>query len=242
MPLEKPRTITHLERAKLLERRRGLKEQARKRELEQNVNRETRKTEPEIARYVSILANHLTKKGISVHPFVYEYFTDPKFFNSLPSLIRQNPIAMLRLLNANSKFYEVVNDPRLYNKEVKISANTHQDGRQRMFEQGPKVNLDYLVSKGINPAHVLVFRVTQPSAVAKPEYYWTTDFYEIQKGLRREISEEKRRSAVLLISNLETIARNGGLIRDINDDNGLSVRQINNTPFNQNLCISRVKA
>ncbi len=241
MPAERPIVRIRQERSKLLERRKQLKEEARRRILERKVDVSARKTEPEIAEYVSKLTNYLMRKGILVHPFIYEYFTDPKFFNSLPSLIRQNPIAMVKLLSANSRFYDVVNDSGLYGNEIRIASNAHENEMQRILESGPKVNLEYLRKKEIDPAHVLVFRITQPSGVAKPELYWTTDFYETQKGLRKEISEDNRRNTVLLISNLETISRNGGLIRDINDDNGLSVRQINNKSFNQNLCISRVK-
>jgi hypothetical protein len=171
----------------------------------------------------------------------YELFTTPKFFNSLPSITRQNPNIMLKLLEHNSRFQDLLrNRESFLGEEVNIGLNYHQDGRERVFESGRRINIDAIKEQGIDPRFILVYRVTQPSYVSKPEYYWTTDFFEVIHGLRREISLEHRKKSVILFSTLDQINKNGGLIMDVNDDNGLAVRQISNKPFNQNLCLSRV--
>jgi hypothetical protein len=238
MPSKRP---LFLEKVRSVKETKDLRDRARKRVYAPEVNNYTKKGDAEIGGYIYKLTNLLSKRGVSVHPFVYEYFSDPRFFNSLPSLVRQNPISMLRLLATNSKFFSIIHDFNLYGQEVTIGESKTEHGASRSLEVGPRINLEYLRSKGIDPSQVLFFRITQPSYAAKPEYYWTTDFFEPLKGLRMEISPEKRKNAVLLISNLETINRNGGLIRDVNDDAGLAVRQISNANFNQNLCLSRVK-
>jgi hypothetical protein len=182
----------------------------------------------------------LTRKGKTIHPIIIEYFSEPKFFNALPLILRHNPIKMMKLIEQNSKFNDAIMDPKLYGEIIK-TIRQKADGKI-IEESGPKINLDHLRSIGINPSNILVFRLTQPSIAAKPELYWTTDFYETRKGLRAEISPEKRKTAIVLISTLGEINSNGGLIRDKNDDAGLSVRQINNKTFNQGKCISDFKA
>jgi hypothetical protein len=78
-----------------------------------------------------------------------------------------------------------------------------------------------------------MFRITQPSEQAKPEYYWTADYFEAHKGLQQEVSGEKRRRAVILIADLKMISQNGGLIQDVNDSGSLDVRQIGTGSFDQ---------
>jgi len=70
----------------------------------------------------------------------------------------------------------------------------------------------YLKTKGIDPSKVLFFRITQPTDNPKPEYYWTSDYSEVQKGLTAEISPEQRKTSIILVADLETINGNGGLI------------------------------
>lgn len=112
--------------------------------------------------------------------------------------------------------------------------NVHAWGESRRHEEGPKLDIDYIVSKGVDPKYALFFRVTQPSnGQPKPEYYWTTDFNEVRGGLRDELGASAE-TAIILVSTLDTIAQNGGLMWDINDDSGIAVRQIGLDTFDQN--------
>ena len=50
-----------------------------------------------------------------------------------------------------------------------------------------------------------------------------------------------RETAVILGTSLDAINTNGGLIQDINDDQGLAVRQIGLSPFDQQSALIRIK-
>jgi hypothetical protein len=93
--------------------------------------------------------------------------------------------------------------------------------------------LDYVKASGVDPTRVLFFRVTQPSEHPKPELYWTSDFAETKGGLGIELGAQASTS-VILVSTLEDISHNGGLMDDINDDSGIAVRQIGLNNFDQN--------
>jgi len=129
----------------------------------------------------------------------------------------------------------------LLGEEVNISETAHEDGRTRRAESGQRVNVEYLRSQGIDPSKVLFFRITQDSDTPKPEYYWTSDYGETQRGLRVEVSPEKRKTAVILVADLETINQNDGLIQDMNDDEGLAVRQIGTGNFDQRKALAKIK-
>ncbi len=105
---------------------------------------------------------------------------------------------------------------------------------QNWEERGRTMDMQYVRSQNIDPAHVLYFRVTQPmeSGKPKPEYYWTSDLGEVSRGLNLELGAQAQ-TAVILTSTLEDIASNGGLIDDINDDSGIPVRQIGTEPYDQ---------
>jgi len=94
-------------------------------------------------------------------------------------------------------------------------------GDLRRHEEGPVVDMGAVVDNGVDPSHVLYFRVTQPSEAPKAEYYWTR---ELGAGAL---------TAVILVSTLAAISQNGGLIRDMNDDDGIAVRQIGFEAFDQ---------
>ncbi|MCK5178166.1 MAG: hypothetical protein KAR32_01440, partial [Candidatus Omnitrophica bacterium] len=185
-------------------------------------------------------------------PLVYETFLDDRLFNALSSGTGHSKEKLTKLFDNTNKFAALVSRERhkaasgdmsgLFGPEMSPSETRHSDGRVREQQSGNKINIDYLKQAGIDPSNVLVYRATQPSTVGstKPEYYWTTDYSETQTGLGNEISADQRRSAVTLVSDLETINRNGGLIQDINDDQGVSFRQIGTSNFDQNLAIARI--
>ncbi len=95
----------------------------------------------------------------------------------------------------------------------------------------------------IDPQKVLFFRVTQPTQEGeiKPEYYWTSDYFETRKGLRQEIPSELRAVSIILVADLESISKNGGLIEDMNDCEGLSVRQCGLKGFDQRFVLARIR-
>lgn len=92
---------------------------------------------------------------------------------------------------------------------------------------------------GVDPEKVLMFRVTQPGG-PKPEYYWTTDFMEARGSLALELGEAQRKTSIILVDTLLSVAENGGLIRDMNDDQGVAVRQIGTAPYDQESAIAAV--
>lgn len=111
--------------------------------------------------------------------------------------------------------------------------NLHRTGEQRRAETGRVLDVDFVRSRGIDPSKVLFFRATQPQTDGpKPEFYWTTDLAEVRTGLNDELGSMAD-SAIVLVSDLETISSNGGLMADINDDQGLAVRQVGLAAFDQ---------
>ncbi|MFA5413351.1 MAG: hypothetical protein WC348_02330 [Patescibacteria group bacterium] len=207
--------------------------------------------DPQINARMDRIANNLIEKGTSVNPFILKDFEDPNFFNSLPAEIRDSDQKLSELLDNSGKFNDIIHLERerrwdndtsgLLGEKVDIAETTHAEGRTRRAESGYKINVDYLKTKGIDPSKILFFRATQPSDTPKPEYYWTSDYFETQRGLTVEISAEQRKTAIILVADLETISRNGGLIQDVNDDNGLPVRQIGTAGFDQSLAIAKIK-
>ncbi|MBW3004330.1 hypothetical protein KY310_00665 [Candidatus Woesearchaeota archaeon] len=185
------------------------------------------------------------------NPFILKYFQDPNLFPALPEEIRNSEERLTEIVQNTSRFSDLIYKERkkrwaedltgLLGEEVHIPETKHADGRTRRAESGYRVNVDYLRSIGIDPSKVLFFRLTQPSDDPKPEYYWTSDYFEVLRDLSAEIFGEQRESAVILVSDLETVNENEGLIQDINDDQGLAVRQIGTGPFDQKSAIARFK-
>jgi len=210
-----------------------------------------RKEDPQINARMDEIANNLTERGNLVNPFILRDFKDPDFFNSLPAEIRDSNQRLSELLDNSRKFSDIIHLERekrwkddtsgLLGEKVDIAETLHAGDRKRRAESGYKINVEYLKTAGIDPSKVLFFRATQPADQAKPEYYWTSDYFETQRGLTIEIPVEQRKTAIILVADLETINNNGGLIQDINDDNGLPVRQIGTAGFDQNLAIAKIK-
>ena len=184
----------------------------------------------------------IASQSHEVSPFIFELFTEEKFFASLPAETQRSPELLGGLLLHSSRFDTLLHQKpeTIFGEVVQVAETTHADGRIRHEEEGPRIKVDDLREAGIDPSKVLFFRLTQPSDQPKPEYYWTTDYGETMKGLRMEVSEERRRTAIILVADLATINQNEGLIRDRNDDNGLAVRQIGLDTFNQSKAIARV--
>ncbi len=179
-----------------------------------------------------VLAHVKPEVRNNINPWIYDMFTEPQFVNHLPERLRNPAILALYLENC-SQFADHIHDPEIFGELVELPETQHATGRTRRAEQGNRILLDQLRMKGINPAYVLYFRASQPSEKPKPEYYWTSDFWETRRGLTQEIPMEQRKTAVTLVSTLEDIAGDGGVMNDINDDQGLAVRRVNLGDYDQ---------
>jgi hypothetical protein len=183
-------------------------------------------------------------------PGVYSMFCEPKLYENLPEEVRSNDELLAEYVRNTGKFVDLIydeifdrsNKPKILGQNTHIPETQHADGSMRRAENGHLIDLEAVKKNGIDPEKVLFFRVTQPSDKPKPEYYWTTDFYETQRGLSQEISPEKRRTAITLVANLKTIAGDQGVIKDLNDDQGVAVRQISTEPFDTSKCLSVIPA
>lgn len=192
------------------------------------------------AQVVDGLLAKLVSSGVPVCPLAAEAFSYRPLLEALPECIRTGPAELYSYLEHSCRF-GVVKEERYLGDTRDIPQSLHADGRTRRAESGREVMLDRIRDAGITPEHVLIYRCSQPSAQAKPEYYWTTDFWEACRGLQAEISPAKRETSVILVSTLADVATNSGLIRDINDDGGLAVRQIGLGPFAQEKCLAVFK-
>lgn len=181
------------------------------------------------------------KFHIEMDPVIFEYFQNGALYNSLRAAMKGDDVEMSRFISNTSRFNSLIQDQALYGREMVIAHGFLENGTARREEMGKVINLAYLREKWVDPSKVLFFRVTQPGW-PKPEYYWTTDMFEVFNGLRQEISPEKRKSSVILVSSLEHINTNGGLIRDVNDDGGLAVRQIGIGNFSQNDVLAVIRS
>jgi hypothetical protein len=200
---------------------------------------------------VANACNILTEHGITLNPMVLDYFKDPDLYNSLPADIKESDARMAEYIGHSMAFGDYFykartkrwsgDDTGFFGKEMAVPETMHHNGRVRREEEGYKININALAEAKINPSKVLFFRITQPSEEPKPEYYWTSDFHEVMRGLTAEIPKSQREAAVVLVADLETINGNEGLIQDINDDQGLAVRQIGQGPFDQTKCLAKFK-
>jgi len=198
--------------------------------------------DPQVEKGIDAAVSLAKKK---VDPFVIERFKDPNVFYALLERVQGNAQELVDFLDNTSQLEAALRadssaagENRILGETVDIPESVHADGRPRRAESGQKIHLEEIRRRGIDPSKVLFFRVTQPGESPKPEYYWTTDFFETQRGLTREIPWDKRASAVTLIADLATIAGEAGVIQDINDDQGVAIRQISLEPFDTSQCIA----
>lgn len=190
----------------------------------------------------------IQRRNGETNPFVWETFSDPRLFAALSEDVQASPEALADLIEQNNEFANLLGQARrkpaeaagLFREEVALPESAHADGRVRRAESGPRINLEYLESQGIDPSKIMLFRITQPADVPKPELYWTSDFFETVRGLQQEIPAELRSTAVILAADLATLDEGGGLIQDVNDDNGLAVRRISPDPFDQKQCMAKI--
>ncbi len=209
--------------------------------------------DPVVKKRIADVTLTLLAKGENINPFIIRYFENPRLFNALPPELRDSDQALGEYITNTGRFDDLIHRERqarwqgditgLFGEEVHAPEVPHADGRTRKSESGYKINIDGLSAKGVDPAKVLFFRLTQPADdLPKPEYYWTSDFSETSHGLNMEVSPEKRSKAVILVDSLDNINKNGGLIQDINDDRGLAVRQIGTAPYDQGGVIAKIPA
>lgn len=190
---------------------------------------------------IEVLFTRLHQEGISCPPMIEDTFRDEKVSGLMLEKFTsederygylKNTAAFDNLRSAE-QWRAAAGESGLFGPELTLPESPKADGSMRPAETGSQINLEYARKSGLDPDKVLVFRATQPTTDPKPEAYWTTDYYETRKGLSREMGEEKRASAVILVSTLGKINEGGGLIRDQNDDSGLPVRRIDSRPFDQ---------
>lgn len=116
----------------------------------------------------------------------------------------------------------------------KVNGNKYKDDKART------VDMRKVVSAGIDPSKVLVFRITQPSEAPKAELYWQTDIDAMVSMY--ELSAVQKNSSVILVSTLDQIASsNGGIVVDLMDNNGLSFRQVGVDSFPDDAVLASVK-
>ena len=183
-----------------------------------------------LERMREIITRIIQNNSDDLHPAILEYFEDEDLAKELFQKFQDDAIE--EYIVHSCKFANFIpharsTDTGFFGKEKTIPETKHGDERIRSEEKGRKLDLEVLKKNGIDPQKVLFFRVTQPveEGKAKPEYYWTSNYFETRNGLRQEISSDLRSKSIILVADLETISNNGGLIEDMNDCGGLSVRQ-----------------
>ncbi|NCU41358.1 MAG: hypothetical protein EOM19_01370 [Candidatus Moranbacteria bacterium] len=181
-----------------------------------------------------------------LHPGILEYFEDEDLAKEFFQKFRDD--AMEEYIIHSCKFANFIPQARnintgFFGKEEIIPETKHDDGRIRPKEKGRTLDLDVLKKNGIDPQNVLFFRVTQPvkEDEIKPEYYWTSNYFEAKNGLQQEIPLDLRATSIILVADLEAISKNGGLIEDMNDCGGLSVRQGSSESFDQNRALVQLR-
>lgn len=181
----------------------------------------------------------LWMSGEDINPAFIDKINNNRLISPLAEAIRSQPnnLNLLDFIKHSNRFSNLNRFSGIFDRSERITINQseqnlHQNGRPRQEESGYKLNFDYIKDQNIDPGLVLYFRVTQPSEEPKPEWYWTSDFAEVNYGLGRELGNQES-TAVILVSTLEEISGNGGLINDVNDDSGIALRQIGLDVFDQ---------
>jgi len=188
------------------------------------------------------IADSLQSQGDELDASIHEDYADTRLLDGLSEYCARTGDNMAEYFRHSSRFAQLARQTRhtdLFARSQPVhipesNDNLHHNGQARRAESGYRMDMDYIRANGVDPGHVLYFRVTQPSAgTPKPEYYWTTDLMEVTKELQAELGPEQSAHAIVLVSTLAEIAQNGGLMNDVNDDNGIAVRQIGLAPFDQ---------
>jgi hypothetical protein len=179
-----------------------------------------------------------------VNPDLMNQLDDYRLLDRLQAHCEHTGIPLIEYVRHSNRFSNLNRFGGMFNPDALVTIpegtdNVHANGHPRPHEEGHRMNLNYLRGKGVDPRYVLCFRVTQPMGdQPKPEYYWTSDFKETRDALNAELGLKQAATALILVSTLEAIAQNGGLIDDMNDDQGVAVRQIGLGPFDQGQAIA----
>lgn len=195
----------------------------------------------------TLIDDLMREDGENLHPVVLEYFEDKDLAKALFEKIKQSDIK--KYIVHSSKFFSFLSQKRndkeegFFGKYVTIPETEYSDGRKRPGESGRILRIETLKKYGIDPQEVLFFRVTQSAKEGenKPEYYWTSNYFETKSGLQQEIPSDLRTTSIILVADLETINKNGGLIEDMNDCGALSVRQYGSENFDQNTALVHLR-
>jgi hypothetical protein len=190
----------------------------------------------------SYAVGSLLHEGFTFNPIIYEIFTS-NTAGDLPDKIFRDEDELKKFIRNTSLFASNVRSDAILGTTISVPEFIYPDGKIRGRESGEVINVSALSGMGIDPAFVLMFRRAQPSTSNDQlDLYWTSDLSEARTGLTKEISGEKRRSSVVLVADLSTILEMGhGAIRDMNDDQGLSIRMIRPNPFNHERILGTMK-
>lgn len=174
------------------------------------------------------IKNQLIQEGEQIDQrWVDNQFNDTRIFEGLSLVERQTGIPLKEYVRHSSRYARLTKESILGEMaDIPESPdNVHSSGQARRHESGKTVELRKVQEQGGDPSKILYYRATQPSYLPKPEYYWTSDSVEAKGGLMQELGPDQAATAVVLVSSLAQIAGNSGLIQDINDDQGIAVRQ-----------------
>ncbi|MGZ6004579.1 MAG: hypothetical protein ACXWLH_00345 [Candidatus Saccharimonadales bacterium] len=190
---------------------------------------------------LSLWVKELKNDGEKIGWAIPHQYDDHRLIEGLKKISESRGVNALEYIRHSNRFRNLKHTPAFFDGLTKkddiaeipqSNDNLYKDGLPRRHEEGHRINLEYLRSVGIDPNYVLFFRVTQPATEGpKPEYYWTSDFDEVANSLFAEGSANGE--PWILASTLEDISHNGGLILDVNDDEGIAVRQIGLASFDQ---------
>ncbi|MES2437408.1 MAG: hypothetical protein V4519_05360 [Patescibacteria group bacterium] len=171
-----------------------------------------------------------------VNPLIYEVFTDRNFIEAIPNDIKGNT-QLLGLYFRNTCLFADLrkNKISIFGEEIVHESLPMANGVLRPKEGGKEIHLEALREAGIDPESVFYYRRTQPSELgtAKPEYYWTSDYWEVIRGLTKEISGQERQTSKILCTSLAELGSDSKLTLDINDDEGIPVRRVSIDPYDQ---------
>jgi len=185
------------------------------------------------------LIEDLMLEGTIIHPRMALTFENRTLYSALTTT-GKNDEELKEIIRNTVAFDNLIRNPNLFAGPITIDDPTsqHSNGTRRRPETGLRINFDFLHEHEIDSSKVLFFRVTQPSPTPKPEYYWTSDYFETMRGLTAEIPQHQRQTSIILVADIITISGEKGLMSDINDDQGLSVRQISLEPFDQSQALA----
>lgn len=194
------------------------------------------------SRRIQNVISQAMRNGFAPHPIIYELFSESRSINRMPDRIFQNEEELSRYFQNTSRFADT-KIGEILGEIVAVPSVDYGNGFIREALSAPRIDIESIIQRGIDPKYVLMYRRTQPTdGNPNPEPFWTSDFNEVIAGLQKEIQGKKRESSVILVSDLETINEAGnGLVQDVNDDQGISVRMIAPGPFDQSKIIGTAK-